>query len=216
MAYNQWAASYDSDPNPHTLLEHSWVVKAVNAQKDDIILDAACGTGRYTKEFVSKSRRVTGLDFSPPMLAIARNQCAGARFIKGDITRELQFPSNHYDKINCAQALKHIRRLSPVMKEFFRILKPAGTFTFSVTHPDMNWEGYRIVVRPSFTLAEQSDIYQHRFCDYFEAIESAGFQTLSISQVPISGKIKHLLTNESFRKVKGRYQIVIFTLVKSN
>lgn len=213
-AYDKWAATYDSDPNPHTLLEHSWVVRAVAAHRGDVILDAACGTGRYAEEFLSKTRHVTGLDFSREMLALAKRKCPQARFIRGDITRNLPFAANRFDKINCAQTLKHIRRLGPVLKEFHRILKPGGTFTFSVTHPDMNWEGYEGEVRPSFVLAAESDIHHHRFCDYLEAIESAGFRIAAIKQVPVSEKIRHLLTKKSFKKVKGRYQIVIFSLQK--
>ncbi len=217
-AYGAWSSSYDSDRNPHIALEHPEVMKLVAPRKGEVILDAACGTGKYTSEFCIAGARVTGIDFSKKMLAIAAGRCPNANLALGNLSRKLPFPDRSFHKVNCAQALDHLPRLLNPMKEFARVLKPGGILVFSVTHPDMNWGGY---VRKDgwsnrFRLTENADIFHRRFCDYFEAIERAGLAIDRIVQVPVSKEVQAHLTPKSYRAVKGRYQVVIFRLKKSS
>lgn len=213
-AYDRWAGAYDTDSNPHILLEHEDVLNLVAPQKNEKILDAACGTGKYTHEFVGKEASVIGIDFSEEMLNIARKKYPRIEFKKVDLIKSLPFSSLQFDKINCAQALEHIRDIKPTFKEFFRILKNGGYFVFSITHPEMDWEGYEKKKGEKIVLSKESDIFHHKFQDYFEAFDYAGFKIDKIVQVPISSKIRHLLTEGSYAKVKGRYEIIIFRLFK--
>jgi ubiquinone/menaquinone biosynthesis C-methylase UbiE len=187
----------------------------VAVKRDEKILDAACGTGIYSFEFASKGADVIGVDFSEAMLKSARLKYPKLNFKYADLTKKLPFQNNKFDKINCAQALKHIKNLIPPLKEFFRILRKGGSFVFSVTHPEMDWEGYETKIKPAFVLSGQSEIYHHRFADYFDAIDKAGFEINRIVQLAVSEKVRHLLTARSYRTVKGRYEIVIFRLGKS-
>ena len=93
-------------------------------------------------------------------------------------------------------------------------MKPSGTITFSVTHPEMDWEGYEMSCRVSFYLAGESDIHHHRFWQYFEAMDRAGLRLSAFRQVPVTDKIRKYLTSESFQRVRGRYQIAIFQATK--
>lgn len=213
-AYDSWAHGYDAHPNPHILLEHDDVLKLVNPGRYEKILDAGCGTGKYASEFYKKGANVTGIDFSRKMLEVAGIKCPGVKFYYGNLERKLKFNSNHFDKINCAQTLKHIFNIGFTLKEFYRILKKGGFLVFSVTHPDMDWDGYEIKIKSNFILSEKSDIFHHKFKDYFKAIDTAGFKINKIVQVPVSHKIKYLLTVKSYSVVKGRYEIVIFKLEK--
>lgn len=213
-AYDKWAPVYDTDPNPHTLLEHDDVLKLVAAKRNKKILDVACGTGKYTYEFAKKGAQVIGIDFSKQMIEVARIKFPKLEFRHTDIIKKLPFRNRQFDKINCAQALKHIKNLKPTLYEFFRVLRKGGVFIFSVTHPEMDWEDFEMNNNTDFVLSEMSDIYHHRFADYFDAFDYAGFKIDKIVQVPISQKIKHLLKTKSYQKVKGRYEIIIFKLTK--
>lgn len=215
-AYDLWSTTYDVDPNPQTLLEQSDVLRLVAPQAGEYILDAACGTGRYCRLFQEKGAYVTGIDFSNGMLQVARKQMPYIEFLCHDLTKDFPFRDESFDKVNCAQAFKHLPDIRRPVSEFTRILKPLGTITFSVTHPEMNWEGYELSFQPSFILSAESDIYPHKFQDYFEAIDCAGLQLSAFCQVPISEKIQKYLTPDSFQKVKGRFQIAIFQAVRKN
>lgn len=213
-AYDKWAPLYDTDPNPHILLEHDEVLKLVTPKRHEKILDAACGTGKYTIEFHKKGADVIGIDFSKKMLEIAQNKYPAIKFYQADLEKKLSFQNQQFDKINCAQALKHLRNIKPTLKEFFRVLRKGGALVFSVTHPEMDWVDFEMKDNPDFVLSENSDIFHHQFKDYFDAINQAGFKIDKIVQVPISPKIKHLLTAKSYKIVKGRYEVVIFRLIK--
>ncbi len=214
-AYDHWAKDYDSDPNPQILLEYENVVSLVAPSLGERILDAACGTGRYTSAFYLAGTEVVGIDFSKEMIAVAKTNFPNICFEVVDLMERLPFDRESFDKINCAQALKHLPNLSSPLMEFSRILKKGGKFIFSVTHPDMDWEGYELIEQPGFILSLESDIFHHRFCDYFSALQQAGLFLDRLVQVPVSNKIKDLLTPDSYEKVKGRYQILIIRAEKS-
>jgi ubiquinone/menaquinone biosynthesis C-methylase UbiE len=213
-AYDRWSVTYDGDPNPQTALEESDVVELVSPRPRDRILDAACGTGRYCRLFRDSGAEVIGVDFSEEMLCVARTALPSVEFHYADLILPLPFSDGEFGKVNCAQALKHLPDIRPALKEFARVIASGGTVTFSVTHPDMNWDGYQLSYSPSFVLSNESEIHHHRFCDYFEAIEMAGLKLVGFRQLPIDERIKEYLTIESFQKVKGRYQIAIFHSTK--
>ncbi len=214
LAYKKWAKDYDTHPNPHILVEHQDFVKLTDPQKNEKILDAGCGTGKYTEEFYRAGSDVIGIDFCPEMLEIAKRKNPQIEFLKHNINRGFPFKASRFDKITCGQTLKHIRSLNPVLAEFYRILKPGGKLIFSVTHPEINFEGFEMKYRPNFFLAEESKIYHHKFTDYFNAFDYSGFLIDRIKQVPVNRTIKHLLTDRSYRILKGRYEVIIFRLLK--
>ena len=212
--YKNWAKYYDSDPNPHILLEHEDFLELVSAKRNEMILDAACGTGKYTSEIVKIKAHVVGIDFCNEMLDAARKKLPGVEFKKADIRKKLPFKNNRFDKIICGQTLKHVKILTPTFKEFYRILKHGGKFIFSVTHPEMVWDGYDTKIKSHGNLIASSDIFHHKFQDYIDAFNKSDFKIDTIRQVPINKKIKHLLTKRSYPVVKGRYEIIIFRLYK--
>ena len=145
---------------------------------------------------------------------MARTALPATEFHCADLTKPLPFCNEVFDKVNCAQALKHLRDIRLTLKEFARVITSGGTITFSVTHPDMNWEDYELSFEPSFILSSESGIHDHRFCDYFEAIAMAGLRLAEFRQVSVDESIRKYLTAESFEKVRGRYQVAIFHLTK--
>lgn len=57
------------------------VLNAVNPREDDIIVDAACGSGHYSLEFASRSRRVIAIDSGSDAIKII-NEKIGRQAIK--------------------------------------------------------------------------------------------------------------------------------------
>jgi len=182
----------------------------VAANRRDCVLDAGCGTGFYTAEFFKKGASAIGIDFSEGMLKQARRRCPTGVFKKVNLNRNLPFPNSSFTKINCAQVLKHVKNLAGAVREFARVLKPKGILTFSVTHPEMKWDDYKMKSTPTFILSQESDIFHYRFADYIDAINLAGLKLSAIRQVPIGLRLMPYLTAASYKKVKGQFQVVIF------
>ncbi len=207
-AYDQWAATYDTAPNPQIVLEFPDVLGLLAPTRGETILDAACGTGRYTVAIAEQGAVVTGLDFSVEMLAVARRRMPGTEFHAADLTEPLPFLSHQFDAVLCAQALKHIPDLGIVTREFARVLRRGGRVVFSVTHPAMTWDDYEMREHPGFLLNEHADIIHHQFNDYIAAVENAGLRVARLVEIPISERIRSLLTERSYPLVAGRKQIL--------
>ena len=214
VAYDRWSETYDAEGNPQILMEHDDVVALVDAHPNESILDAACGSGKYTTEFHKAGAVVVGVDFSQAMLDRAVRKHPQLTFRFADLSEPLPFDDTTFDKVNCAQALKHLSDLPAVFAEIARVLRPGGAFVFSVTHPDMFWDDYEINSKIHIDIRAEADMYQHRFCDYLEALELNGFRLDRLVQIAVSDKIKHLLSPESYQKVKGRNQVLAIRGIK--
>lgn len=208
-AYERWAATYDADPNPHLALEYPTVLAAVMAASGDRILDAGCGTGRYAIPFAAAGASVTGFDFSEAMLARAHAALPLVTFCRADLARPLPLSDSCFDKINCAQTLKHLPSLGSPVREFARVLRAGGLLVFSVTHPDMTWDGYEMRQPVAVRLDEEADIHHHSWTAYETALVQAGFEDISPQAVRVSSAIESFLTPASFAAVAGRPQVLV-------
>jgi ubiquinone/menaquinone biosynthesis C-methylase UbiE len=213
-SYASWAPTYDSDPNPQTALEYAPVLEALAARPGEQILDAACGTGRYTVALYEAGVEVTGCDFSPAMLTIARAKLPSVELLEADLNQPLPFLDASFDAVLCAQALKHLPELHAAIREFARVLRPTGRLVFSVTHPDMDWTGYDMKPADIYVMREHADMFHHRFFDYFDAVDQAGFGVRQILQLKVGEQIRDYLTEESYALVKGRPQVLVMVLRK--
>jgi SAM-dependent methyltransferase len=78
------------------------VVQAVGLEPGMEVLDVACGAGNATIPAARSGARVTGLDFQPDLLAIARERAADAmvdvEWVEGD-AQELPFPDASFDRV---------------------------------------------------------------------------------------------------------------------
>ncbi|MDZ7263323.1 MAG: methyltransferase domain-containing protein [candidate division KSB1 bacterium] len=82
-----------------TVQEVDFMVQLLQLTAGQRILDVGCGPGRHAIELARRGLLVTGLDFSPRMIALACEQAAAAgvevEFVHGD-ARTVQFPL-YYD-----------------------------------------------------------------------------------------------------------------------
>jgi ubiquinone/menaquinone biosynthesis C-methylase UbiE len=109
--------------------------------KDFEILDAACGPGKYAEILLSQGAHVTGFDFSPKMVDLAkkRNSNHQENFFVHNLNDPLDlFNDQKFDIVLCALALDYIQDWHAVMGEFNRVLKPNGRLIISTTHPFFN------------------------------------------------------------------------------
>lgn len=92
------------------------------------VLDAGCGVGRPTAEFlVKKGFEVTGVDISKRMVDLARANVPEATFHQKNILM-LDFPDQSFDGIICVYTLWHIPRTHhpEIIQNFHRMLSNDG------------------------------------------------------------------------------------------
>ncbi|HEX5302074.1 MAG TPA: methyltransferase domain-containing protein [Streptosporangiaceae bacterium] len=92
------------------------------------VLEVAVGTGRNLP-FYPDGTRLTGVDWSPAMLGIARGRAAGlgleADLRQGD-AQALDFPDASFDTVLCALGLCAIPDDRRAVTEMARVLRPGG------------------------------------------------------------------------------------------
>ncbi|HLL57544.1 MAG TPA: class I SAM-dependent methyltransferase [Rubrobacteraceae bacterium] len=92
------------------------------------VLEVAVGTGRNLP-FYPKDTRLTGIELSPKMLAIARRR-ASESGIEADLrvgdAHELPFPDASFDTVTATLALCTIPDDRQAVTEAVRVLRPGG------------------------------------------------------------------------------------------
>lgn len=96
-------------------------------------LDLCCGTGDIAFGLAKQGAEVTGLDFSEPMLEVARqkskikNQKSKVEFIQGD-AQKIPFPENAFDILTIGYGLRNLADLDAGLRDMLRVAKPRGRF----------------------------------------------------------------------------------------
>jgi ubiquinone/menaquinone biosynthesis C-methylase UbiE len=122
------------------------IIRLIDPQKNDIILDIASGTG---EPGLSIARKLSGgkvimTDLSEEMLAIARENAAlkgikNIETIACDVS-ELPFSDNTFDAISCRFGFMFFPDMELAAKEMVRVLKPGGKIATSVWNvPEKNF-----------------------------------------------------------------------------
>src|SRR3989344_3683695 len=108
----------------------------LNKKKNNIILDAGCGTGLLMKK-LSNFGEIWGIDTSNEALKLAKKN--GVTKIKKASVEKIPFKDNRFDAIVSIDVLYHREVKSDIaaLIEFKRVLKPGGILI--VKNPAHNW-----------------------------------------------------------------------------
>ena len=109
------------------------------------ILDAGCGTGLCAPLVAPFARRLTGVDLSAGMLALAREKQLYDELVQAELTEFLLGRARDFDVIVSADALVYFGDLTPVLAAAARALRPGGRLVFTLEHlADHCGTGYRL------------------------------------------------------------------------
>ncbi len=112
-------------------IHHLWRKKAVRwseAKKGDRVLDCATGTGDLAIAFrkaVGASGAVTGTDFVPEMLEVARTKASGITFEVADVT-QLPYGDASFDVASISFGIRNVNEPHKGIAEMARTLRSGG------------------------------------------------------------------------------------------
>jgi 2-polyprenyl-3-methyl-5-hydroxy-6-metoxy-1,4-benzoquinol methylase len=101
-----------------------------------MLLDAACGTGRYTGMLLDAGHTVIGIDQARGMLDQAHIKFPSVQLEKTGL-QEMSY-QNMFDGAICMDAIEHVcpEDWLPILHNFHRALKPSSYFYFTVELAD--------------------------------------------------------------------------------
>jgi 2-polyprenyl-3-methyl-5-hydroxy-6-metoxy-1,4-benzoquinol methylase len=115
--------------------------RLLNVAPEDTILDVACGAGRFARRMAELGARVVAFDCSAAFIARARERTRSDTAVEYHVVDAanseelLSLGQRRFQKAVCTMALMDMPELRPLFATLSRLLTPAGTFVFSVTHP---------------------------------------------------------------------------------
>ncbi len=137
-AFDEIGERYD-EAFPHKegqLAAGSWLIERLSPGAR--VLDVGCGTGLPTaRQLCDAGLRVTGVDISPGMLALARANVPEAEFVQADA---LDFTETGFDAAVAFFSLLMLGR-TDIKESLGRIhdaLKPGGEFLLSMVEADLD------------------------------------------------------------------------------
>lgn len=176
------------------------------------VLDLACGTGDLAVNLARlgpESLEITALDYSEPMLDLARKKAAhlpGRKpaFVQGDAAA-LPFPDGQFDAVGISFAFRNLTYKNPLapafLSEVLRVLSPGGRFVIVETsQPESG------LIRKLFHLYLR--IYVRRVGSLVSQNRGAyTYLAASAARFYNAAEIRTLLTGAGFREVKTRYRL---------
>ena len=106
---------------------HTFLLRHVPERCGDA-LDIGCGTGAFTRQLTLRAKRVVGLDLSPEMVRIAREQSKGYPHIEYRVAdvQEWEPEEGQFDCIATIATLHHLP-LEPTLRKMRTALRQGGT-----------------------------------------------------------------------------------------
>ena len=135
---------------PDVVGQRRWTRESLALQPGEAALDLGSGPGFLAAEMaaeVGPSGRISGIDISETMVAMAQEHCSAAGldgrvdFQLGDVT-ELPFPDESFDAAVSTQVYEYVSDLDDAIAEVRRVLKPGGRLIVVDTDWDsLVWHG---------------------------------------------------------------------------
>ena len=130
-------------------------------QKDQTVLDLACGQGFFARAFTDAGAKVIGADISPELIALAKQHVPQAEFHVTPADKLPFLKNASVDAITIILSIQNMDNVHGVFKECTRVLKPSGRLLLVLNHP-----AFRIPKQSSWGFDEKEKIMYRRLDEY--------------------------------------------------
>ena len=183
-AYSSWAPRYDSDRNLTRDLDQTVTTALLHSCRIAMTIEAGCGTGKNTAFFAGISDVVLALDFSPGMLARARQRTreANVDFRRADLTEPWPCIAGTAALVSCNLVLEHIENIDHVFSEAARVLAADGLFLVSELHPHRQYLGSQARFTDERQIETRITAYTHHISDFLRAASAADLRLVTLEE----------------------------------
>lgn len=132
--WNRCANSYLDTFSGFTQETVSLLIEAGEICAGSKVLEIGSGPGHVANHLVKLGASVTGVDFSPQMVEVAKKKYPQITFEQAD-AEDLPFAADYFDAVVANYVVHHLARPERVFSEVCRVLKTSGHFAFAVWGP---------------------------------------------------------------------------------
>jgi SAM-dependent methyltransferase len=124
----------------------SWIDRFLQLQRDDLVIDAGCGTGVFLEEMSCRCR-VLGLDDHAESITLAMPKL---RPVGGDVLQtsleHVDLPDGCASVVTLLDVLEHIDDDAAVLKEMIRLVRPGGVVVITVPALRALWSDWDVAL----------------------------------------------------------------------
>jgi ubiquinone/menaquinone biosynthesis C-methylase UbiE len=174
------------------------LIDVADPRPGERVLDVGCGTGIVARQVASRveaTGKVTGLDVSPNMLAVARatatREGLTIEWREGNAER-LPFPDSSFDLVLCQFALMFVTNKAVALAEMRRVVAEDGRVLISVwqgldRHPF--YQTLHKVIQQRLGMSALQDIFALGSEDELRALAvSAGFRRVELKPFSLTAR----------------------------
>lgn len=133
--YDAW---FDRQWGHHAFaVESAAVLRAAGAIASTRVLDAGCGTGRFSAALAAGDASVVAVDPDPDMLEVARDQLPGG--CARAVVEQLPFPDDAFDLTVAVTVLEFVADPAVAVAELARVTGDGGRIVIGALNPHSPW-----------------------------------------------------------------------------
>ena len=183
QAYQEWAATYDSDRNLTRDLDQQVTATVLGSLRFESVLEIGCGTGKNTALLAGIARTVHAIDCSAAMIARAKEKSLSDNviFTVANICQTWPCRDRAANLVTCNLVLEHVEGLSFIFAEAARVLAPGGQLFISELHPFRQYLG----TQARFDRDHETttiEAFVHNVTDFTDAAAQNGLSIQSIKE----------------------------------
>ena len=135
--FNEYRKLRDREVNANNLFEIPTLYSIMPDLNGKRILDLGCGSGERCIDYLNRGAvKVTGIDISEKMLAVAKSENSDPRITYLNMPMEdIDGIDDTFDLVISSLAIHYIEDFNGVVKNVNRLLCEGGFFIFSQEHP---------------------------------------------------------------------------------
>ena len=146
----------------------------IDLQKDDELLDVACGTGEFSVFCARRIRRVHGIDISAGMIELANklaqtNGPTNVTFECHDV-EHIPCADNTFSVVQCRSAFHHMENNSTVFEEMLRCCQPNGRVAVQdiMAYEDQKVNMFFEALEKEVDVSHNATLHRQDFIDLFD------------------------------------------------
>ena len=188
---DRWDSALYDDRHSFVWKKGAALVELLAPVAGERVLDLGCGTGHLTAEIAARGADVIGVDSSPSMVALARQNFPKLRFQLCD-ARDFRF-EKPFDAVFSNAVLHWIPEAGRVAASVARALKPGGRFVLEMgvkRNVERIVMGVGEVLRAS-GYPDANPWYYPSLGEYARLLEEQGFEVADAATFPRWSQLEH-------------------------